>query len=56
MSPYKCPKCSNDNPGMIETSDHRREQVYCFCDVCSHGWIHIFNVHRENIIPEEIKK
>ena len=51
---YVCPDCKNDNPSMISTADHRREQVFCHCEVCAHDWIHNFNVTRQNIIPFEV--
>lgn len=48
----KCPFCGNDNPSMIETRNHRREQMDCHCDVCAKDWVEVFsNVSRENIIP-----
>lgn len=52
----KCPKCGNDNGSLIETTEHRREQMNCHCSVCSHSWEEKFDVPKENILPKEIKK
>lgn len=53
----KCPSCGEDNPSMIETTAHRREQVNCFCNSCSHSWVEIFkNIPKEDVLPKEIKK
>lgn len=54
---FMCPKCGNDNQMMFDFSDHRREQVTVNCQVCAHGFVHIFkNVPKENIIPSEVMK
>ena len=52
-----CPKCKNDNPSMIDTWNHRREQMDCNCAICGHSWVHIHNgIPSENYLPKMIIK
>jgi hypothetical protein len=48
----QCPNCGNDNPNLITTYGHRREQMDCQCEVCAKGWVEIFKaIPKEEILP-----
>ena len=44
-----CPKCKNDDPSMLDTYGHRREQVSVNCKNCAHSFIHVFTE-----VPKEV--
>lgn len=54
----QCPneQCNNNDPVLISTRNHRREQMDCECEKCHTQWTETFkNLPRETIIPKELK-
>lgn len=48
----KCPHCGNENASLIETRNHRREQMDCHCQVCAKSWVEKFkNIPKEDLLP-----
>lgn len=52
----KCPSCGNENAMRIDTWNHLRTQMNCRCQECNHPWVEPFNVPKEEIIPDDLKK
>jgi ribosomal protein S27E len=47
----ECPKCQNDDVNMLDTTNHRREQMSVNCRICGHNFVYVFiGIPKEPII------